>query len=311
VRQTNPIMQVVSDWLKSCTRKGKLARNTIAVGIVVLDHLRQKCPIRKEDVFSDGGELTGIRSGLSKKLARYGIPPEKKFLKEATTRQAGPDGMRLFEALRYGGILAGLDEVKRDAYLVEAINGLVAKANEWLARKHLTLSCDGLYSPGEWVHTLLADARDRSNGKVEQHLVGAKLEERHPDIEIPNQPGNAGDMQTGRGGDFTVGSTCYHVTVAPGGAVIDKCMVNLSTNLHPVLLVPREQVEKARHIAEDKEVARRMDIIAIEDFIAINIVEMTKGQQRDFVDMLRKIIDRYNRRVAEVETDSSLKIELQ
>src|SRR5690606_35790777 len=113
-------------------------------------------------------------------------------------------------------------------------------------------------SPAAWIASILSEARGRSGGKVEQHLVGAKLEERHPDIAIPNHPGHAADVQTGRAGDFTVGSTAYHVTAAPGLAVVDKCRANLGNGLHPVLLVPRDQVDKARHIAEARELAERL-----------------------------------------------------
>ena len=81
--------------------------------------------------------------------------------------------------------------------------------------------------------------------------------------------------------------------------------------MHPVLLVPRDQTDKARHIAEDQGIANRVTIIAIEDFIALNIIEMSTGQQQEFVNTLKKIVEIYNRRLQEVETDMSLKIELQ
>jgi hypothetical protein len=80
--------------------------------------------------------------------------------------------------------------------------------------------------------------------------------------------------------------------------------------LHPVLLVPRQQVEKARHIAEDRAIADRITIIAIEDFIALNIIELSTGEQQQFVSTLKDILQRYNRRLEAVETDLSLKIEI-
>ena len=42
--------QVLDKWLESCTRNRKIARNTIAMGIVVLDHLRQDCPLSRDQV---------------------------------------------------------------------------------------------------------------------------------------------------------------------------------------------------------------------------------------------------------------------
>ncbi|MEA2708622.1 MAG: hypothetical protein QOF78_1223, partial [Phycisphaerales bacterium] len=173
------------------------------------------------------------------------------------------------------------------------------------------LNLDRQYSPSAWIAALLDEARSRSGGKVEQHLVGAKLEERHPDVVVSNFSGHAADAQTGRDGDFIVGSTCYHVTAAPGSGVIRKCAANLAAGLHPVLLAPRDQVVKARNLAEDQEVASRVTIIAIEDFIALNVIEMSKGNQQVFVSVLKAIVERYNRRLGEVESDLSLKIEIQ
>src|SRR4029077_13847171 len=126
-------------------------------------------------------------------------------------------------------------------------------------------------SPATWIAAILNDAKGKSGGKVEQHLVGAKLERRHPDVPIPNHPGHACDMQTGRSGDFIVGTTCFHVTAAPSSAVVSKCAENTQSGLHPVLLVPREQAAKSRHLAEDKSIVNDVTIIAIEDFIAANI----------------------------------------
>lgn len=226
-------------------------------------------------------------------------------------RQGHQDGQRLLEALDYGRGLALLPAADRDAYLKGGIDSLVVHAFEWLNRQHLKVNCDRQLSPASWVRNILVEARGRSGGKVEQHLVGAKLEQRHPDVTIPNNPGHAGDVQTGRAGDFAVGSTTYHVTASPGSDVVEKCRANLGAGLHPVLLVPRDQVDKARHLAEDQEVDERITIIAIEDFIALNIIEMSTGQQQAFIAVLKSIVDKYNRRLAEVETDMSLKIEVE
>ena len=93
--------QILQKWLESCTRSGRLSRNTIAVGIVVLHHLRDKCPVKSDEVISPGGEIVGSRSRLHKIMQTYDISKPEKYLKEVTTRQAHPDGKRLFEALEY------------------------------------------------------------------------------------------------------------------------------------------------------------------------------------------------------------------
>ena len=278
------------------------------MGIVVLDHLRRKCPLQSSEVQSDRGEIKGARSALSTILEKYGIPA--KYLKEVTTRAGHQDGQRLFEALRYGENLATEADEARERHIVAAIAVLVDLARRWLARQHLKINCDRGKTPAAWIGSILNEAKGKSGGKVEQHLIGAKLEERHPDQQIENNPGHAGDVQTGRAGDFTVGSTVYHVTASPGSSVVQKCEENLGGGLHPFLLVPRDQVAKARHIAEDRGVLDRVTIMAIEDFIASNIVEMSKGKQQEFIGVLKSIIGRYNRRLKEVESDMSLKIEV-
>ena len=93
----NDSQRLLAEWIKSCTRNNKLSRNTVAVGIVVLDHLLQKCPVARTEVVSSGGEIKGARSGLASILEVHGVPAT--YLKEATTRQVHQDGQRLFENL--------------------------------------------------------------------------------------------------------------------------------------------------------------------------------------------------------------------
>jgi Domain of unknown function (DUF4928) len=304
----NPILEPLAIWVDACANRGEVSRNTVAVGIVVLDHLRSKCPVDTSEVQSKRGEIKGARSGLSSVLEKYDIPAS--YLKEVTTRAGHQDGQKLFEAFEYGRLLTTIPTDKRDAFLVVAIESLVLKAKEWLARKHLKINCDRQFSPATWISNILAEAKGRSGGKVEQHLVGAKLAERHPNEEIPNNPGHAGDAQTGRAGDFVLASTAYHVTAAPGLPVIDKCKSNLAAGVHPFLLVPRDQVDRARHLAESQGIAERMTIAAIEEFVAQNIIELSGGDQQLFVTVLKAIIQRYNTRLEAVETDLSLKIEI-
>src|SRR5882672_2970223 len=297
----NPLEKILDEWLVSCTRKGKISRNTIAIGIVILDRLRSESPLNKSEVLSSGGEITGSRAGLYKILAKYGLP--EKYLKEVTTRQAPQDGQRLLASLDYGGVFEKLSRKQRDQALRQAIQKLQARAREWLARQHLKIPCDRQNSPANWVHSILEEAKGRSGGKVEQHLVGAKLEQRHPNITIPNHPGHAADIPTSRSGDFRVGDACYHVTASPTLSLLKKAMSNLVSGLFPILLVPSSQVAKAKHLAEAQGIDTRVEVFAIEDFLAQNIIEMSDGRQQDFAATLKSIIEKYNRRLEEVETD--------
>jgi hypothetical protein len=75
--------------------------------------------------------------------------------------------------------------------------------------------------------------------------------------------------------------------------------------------VLRHKVGKGRTIAELERVENELTILALEDFIAQNVIEISVQRQTDFLTTLKDIIDEYNRRIKEAETDASLEIELQ
>jgi hypothetical protein len=259
-------------------------------------------------MFSQGGELKGSRSGLSAIWERYGIP--QKFLKEATTRQAHQDARALLEALAFGKTMQHLDSTARDELLRSAIELLKEQALTWLSKQPIKLACERHLSPLTWVNSLLEKAAGRSGGIVEQHLIGAKLQERYPHLEVPNYPSHAADVQTKRQGDFPFEGVIYHVTATDGKDAIDRCKENVASGRHPILLVPSLHLAKARTYAEIAGIAERASVLAIEDFVAQNIIEMSTEKKQDFFSVLKRIIDEYNQRLEQVETDLSLKIEL-
>lgn len=300
--------EVFKSWLDSCVRKGRLSRNTIAVGMVVLDHLREECPVVKGDVMSEGGELKGSRAGLGSILEKYGIP--RNFLKEATTRQAHQDARRLLELFDWGKAFAELTNEERNRLLKDLITQLTDKAEEWLSRPNLKFDVNRLESPTTWVHSILEKSKGISGGVVEQHIVGAKLQKRYEDYSLPNYPAHSADAQTERLGDFSIHETVYHVTAAPTQAVIQKCTANLRAGKHPILLVPQDKKALAVAFAEQEHIENQISVISIEDFVAVNIIEISTDKKREFFQILREIIEIYNKRLLEVETDMSLRIEV-
>lgn len=300
--------QILNNWLISCTRDGKISRNTVAMGIVVIDHMRKKCPLPRGEVVSKGGEIKGARSGLVNILETYDIPGS--YLKEVTTRQGHQDGQRLFEQFDWGKKIAHLTTLQRDQILKELLDVLVKKATEWLKRQNLKLDIDRRQTPATWVHVIVENARHRSGGIVEQHLVGAKLERRFKDLTIPNHPAHSGDRQTARAGNFEISKLVYHVTATPTRNVIQKCADNIKAGLHPILLTPGEQENKARVLAQDEGIDKELTIISLEDFVALNIIELAIDENKDFFRVLKEITEIYNKRLGEVETDLSLQIQV-
>ena len=262
----------------------------MAIGIVVLDHLRRQCPVVRDNVLSRGGEIKGSRAGLGSILEKYNIP--RRYLKEATTRQSHQDGQRLLDELEWGKPLARLCRDVRDSLLQELTEVLSSMARDWLLRQNLKLDIDPSQGPVRWITLILDRAKGRSGGVVEQHLVGAKLERRFSGegIEIPNYPAHAADVQTERGGDFAVKHIIFHVTATPTPAVIEKCASNLSLGHHPILLIPRVREAAAITLAEVREIDGQVSIISIEDFLALNIIELAVTEGVDFFQVLKEIV---------------------
>ena len=299
---------LLNEWLQSCTRNKRISRNTVAIGIVVFEHLKRDCPVSRNDVISQGGEVSGARSGLGKTLESNGIP--QSYLKEVTTRQGHQDGQRLFEMFDWGNIFANLSAKERDEILLDLIAVLRSLANAWLKRQNLKLDIDRRQAPTTWINIIVENAKGRSGGIVEQQLVGAKLARRFQNVDIPNHPVHAADRQTERLGDFTISNLVYHVTAAPSRNVLHKCADNLKAGLHPVLLIPSEQENKVRILAQDEGIDQQLTIISIESFVALNIIELATDEHKDFFSVLKEIVEIYNTRLAAVETDLSLQIEV-
>lgn len=299
---------ILEDWLMSCTRHGKLSRNTIAGGIVVLDHLRRQCPVSKRDVISEAGELKGARSGLKQILETYKIPST--YLKEATTRQVHQDGQRLFERLDWGRKLSGLTARERDQVLLSLIHTLANQARDWVKRQSLAVDVDPSQTPAVWIRMIMEKAKQHSGGVVEQHLVGAKLARRFKNVAVPNFPAHAADRQTGRTGDFALSNFVYHVTATPSRGVLQKCADNLKAGFHPILLVPSKQEARARELAHETGISKLLTIVSLEEFVSMNIIEMAIEENKEFFGVLQEMIEIYNKRLAEVETDLSLQIEI-
>lgn len=299
---------LLAKWLESCTRNNKISRNTVAMGIVVFDHLKRNSSVSRDDVISQGGEVSGARSGLGKILESHGIPGS--YLKEITTRQGHQDGQRLFEMFEWGDKFAQLTTKERDVLLLELIDVLRNLANDWLKRQNLKLNLDRRQAPATWINVIVENAKGHSGGIVEQQLVGAKLAKRYRGFDVPNHPAHAADKQTERMGDFTIANLVYHVTAAPSRNVLKKCTDNLKIGLHPVLLTPREQENKARVLAQDEGIYQQMTILSIEDYIAMNIIELATVEKKDLFSVLKEIIEIYNARLSAVETDLSLQIEI-
>ena len=157
---------------------------------------------------------------------------------------------------------------------------------------------------------MLAAARETGKeGPVAQHLVGAKLQIRFPAMTISNESYSTADDQLGRPGDFYVGDTAFHVTVAPMNPVYEKCKLNLQDGLRVYLLVPNRILAAARENASSL-LDGKAPFESIESFVSQNIEEISEFSIKNLSKGFRILIEEYNRRVDGIETDKSMLIDV-
>jgi hypothetical protein len=129
-----------------------------------------------------------------------------------------------------------------------------------------------------------------------------------PDTKITHEGFSVADTPFGRKGDFLIGDTAIHVTTAPTEALIRKCCDNLAQSLRPLVITTQSGVGGAIALAKNADVAERIDIIEIEQFIATNVYEWSAFQQTKRSVTVRQIVNAYNRIIDQCETNPSLKI---
>jgi hypothetical protein len=168
------------------------------------------------------------------------------------------------------------------------------------------------------IHDLLAQAREHQRqreasgvmvvGAVMQHLVGAKLS-MLPNLDIQHHSFETADAPSNRSGDFLVGDVAVHVTTAPSEALIGKCRANLDGSLRPVIVTVENGVAGARALADNADIAERIDIYDIAQLISLNLHEFGAFRAEASRQSTEAMFKRYNEIVDEVESDSSLRIE--
>ncbi|KKF37856.1 hypothetical protein SY86_14225 [Erwinia tracheiphila] len=142
-----------------------------------------------------------------------------------------------------------------------------------------------------------------------QHLIGAKLQLRFPDVKIGNDRANAADLHTDREGDFQVGTTAFHVTTAPMEKLITRCVENKRAGYRPVILTLESKVIAARQMADNVGMSEQIAVQAAETFIGNNIEEIAIYDGDKIREGLARLIRTYNIRINAIEIDKSLMID--
>lgn len=305
-------LEALSTWFSGLKRypdkRGTPARGTIAAALVVLEHLKTDFSLNLDDHRAKGkGQMQGVSPGAVKKiLAKHG--ESRDFLKEGgrTNRGAPGDVEKMLQALQ----LLKNEQPKSRNQILDRLQGfLVEKVREYHKRQRLKIKYSTAVTTWQAVHDLLALAHElRKDAAVAQYLVGAKLKLKFPAADVRNESSSTADDPRKLAGDFQIGDTVFHVTVSPGQAIYDKSKANLDAGLKVYLLVPDGRLAGARQNAEGSA-AGQIAVESIESFVSQNIEELA-GFSTARAEQIRQLLETYNERVSQVETDKSLLIEI-
>lgn len=300
---------------ENTAKQREASRSAVCVGLVMVRSLKEKYPLSSEDIHTSNGQVKGLNGErIAAILKDHGIGKTYSSMGGRTTRASMPDAQDFLSRVPTVKGFADLTPQVRSAVLDTCEEWLIGKVQDFFAKQKLEIQVDLSKSGPAIVSGILKAARERKvGGPVAQHLVGAKLAHRyknHPHIKVDNFNTTAADKHLDRDGDFRVGDTAFHVTVGPTSLHIDKCGENIKNGLRPILLVPVDEMERAKHLAEDKSLQEDISIVPIESFVGQNVEELGEFTKEKVRPEIAAVLREYNRRVAEAESDQSLQIKM-
>lgn len=310
-----PYLKAAEDWYESKrTSRGKINTNVMNSGLIVSQMLAAGLPITDERLRSEKDSQVRGLSGqaIAKILSKHG--ETRRFTAEGgrTSRGTMPLAVEIRDL--FNSVHADNNDADSLQHISDELEFyFVSKVRkDYFDKQRLSLEIDPSKPVSVVVSDILREAADRSDhptGAVLQHLVGAKLELRFPDEEIGRDQATAADQQTLREGDFQVGTTAFHVTVAPMEKLVDRCASNKQSGYRPVILAPASKLAAARQMIENIDKSNEISAQGAEDFIGTNIEELAVYDGDRIREGVARLIRRYNDRIDEVEVDKSLMIE--
>ncbi|MGH7792768.1 MAG: DUF4928 family protein, partial [Thermodesulfobacteriota bacterium] len=219
---------------------GGPARGTLAAALVLLEKLRDRCDLNIDSHRAAGKSQIKGASGKAAARILAKLGETRPFLSEGgrTNRGAPGDLSKMLNVLS-NQRLDKLSIAEMNQVLTELQLFIRDKVQAFHSRQRLKFVYDPSKSTWQLIQDLMVIAKGTGKeGPVAQYLVGAKLQLRFPNVDIGNDSYSTADEQLGRHGDYRVGDTAFHVTVAPMPSVYERCMRNLSMGLRVYLLVP-------------------------------------------------------------------------
>lgn len=316
VRDT--VLAPVIDWYESKRAStGKVHTNVMAVGLIVTEYMAKGVPITT-DAYRGDTQIKGISGGSIKKiLAKH--QEIRPFLREGgrTSRGSIVHADDLATMISDAAVAGGYHTLPADDQAVVR-NAL----QEWFVervridyfdRQRISAAIKPSSAVRVSIAALLDAARKRGGttaGAVAQHLVGAKLALRFPDVAIDNHSYTTADHQLDRPGDFSIGDTAIHVTTSPTGALFDKCIQNIADGYRPLVLVPANKLAAGQQLAEISGIAAKTSVQTVEDFVGTNVEETAQFISARIRTQLRTLLEIYNERVGVAEIDPALLLKI-
>ena len=257
------------------------------------------------------GQVRGLGKGVVPRiLLDHGISRVLAEEVERSSRYSIPN-VRDYEALlNKAASLKGfhLDDVEE---------WWIGRIKRSFAGKPFRLRIDPTRSLRAAVRDILEQAKWRQRGQdgtmfvgaVMQHLVGAKLEIAL-NVALEQHGFSVADAPGARVGDFLIGDVAIHVTRTPTEALMRKCVANLEAGYRCLIVTTQKGAVSAESLAEPQGIGDRVDLFEFEQFLATNIYELGKFEQKGRKVTVKALIERYNEIVAAHETDPSLRIVL-
>ena len=308
--ETSSFRKVTEYWWNSIDARSR-NRGTISGGLVLIENLKEELdfdiglqkatksdqlrnagPTNVQEILSRFGEIRVLskEGGRTNRGLMKNLEPLLQLLSETEIEELSPK--------------------ERDKALESMQEFLAERAKDILNSGKISFEYAGGMTSREVVGNILESARRRLKaGEVAEYLVGAKLALRFPEHEIRNSASSAADSQSEEHGDFQLSDCVFHVSVSPNRGHYDKCRENLENGLRVFFLVPDKRLEGTRQIA-DSDLNSRVSVESIESFVAQNIEELSDFSSLEVAKNMRRLLKKYNERLAEVETDLSLQIKI-
>ena len=312
---TEAYLAAAKSWYEGERAKsGSINTNVMNAGLIVSRMMADGMPITDERLYSEGkSQVRGLSgSTISKILEQHG--ETRVFTREGGRTSRGT----IFLAAAFRDVLnntqvnenepvdAALVSNQLEAFFTQCVR------LDYFDKQRITVDLDYSKPVSSVVSDILKAAAERSDkptGAVLQHLIGAKLQLRFPDVKIGNDRANAADLHTDREGDFQVGTTAFHVTTAPMEKLITRCVENKRVGYRPVILTLESKVIAARQMADNVGMSEQIAVQAAETFIGNNIEEIAIYDGDKIREGLARLIRTYNTRINAIEIDKSLMID--